>query len=197
MSFLTRKRSGQPASAVPQRNDPERPPLLLLVPDATSVCALRVLSFPDADSAGDYIRFWFPGERAARLSAFWALPAQAADSETEAVVLVRHPRDQGVVYTLSFATMDEALGAVRPEIGRGLRLRDVSLYYAAPVAITMDEAGDVSLIPSTPPAFKRPVYRRTEAHLAPRETRFEFMRRRRLELHAAPFAGFGSPPGRF
>lgn len=200
MRFRTKGQAAlRPAVLEDAELRPTHPPLIVLAPDASSICALRLLAFADNECVLEYLRFWYPGESATRLTAFWALPAPAESEATEAVILVRHARDRQLVYAASFSTMDEALAAVRTEIGKGLRLRDVSLYYAAPVSIEVTPAGVLQLLPPTPPAFERPVCRRGEAQPATQHhgRPFEAMRVRRFQPHAAPFGGFGSPPGRF
>lgn len=188
--------------------DDQRPPLLLLTTDAASSNARRMHSFADAESTADFIRFWFPPGAYSRISAFWALPAPPIDAEAETVVLIRHPSDPGLVYPFSFPTMELALEMVRSEIRRGLGIGNLAIYYAA--RVTFDAAPDDGLLvtPALSPQFERPAITPREATLGPWPFRaapeegflsraFNAVRLRRWTPRAAPFAGFGSPPGRF
>jgi len=181
-------------------------PLILLTPDASSLSARATLSFPDSDSAANHVAFWFPPESRATLSAFWALPVPPIFGDHEAIVLISHPHIPGLVYPFSFASMEEALEAVRAEVGRGLWIGRVAIYYAVPVTFQQSTDGTLSAEPVTPPPFRRPIFApsRFSAIIAPPPVEeslwsraFNAMRLRWWLPKAAPFAGFGSPPGRF
>jgi hypothetical protein len=184
------------------------PPLLLLTSDAASLTARRLHTFADADAAADFVRFWFPPDSRSGVTALWALPAATTDVTTEAIVLIRHPSDPELVYPFSFPAMEQALDMVRSEMRRGLRIGSVAIYYAARVTFDTAPDGDLLGTPFSPPQLERPALTARECTLRPTESRdwpnegilsraFHAMRFRRWSAHAPPFAGFGSPPGRF
>lgn len=194
----------EPATGV--ASEAQHSPLLLLTTDAASINARRLHSFADAESATGFIRFWFPPDSHKRIAAFWALPAPPIQANAEAIVLIRHPSDPGLVYPFSFPAMDEALCMARSEMRRGLRIGSFAIYHA--VRVAFDTAPDGHILPTVPPQFERPALTPREATLmssqlraAPEESivsrAFHAMRLRRWTWHATPFAGFGSPPGRF
>lgn len=204
------RRHSNPATApntVPAVQTPEaqHPPLLLLAA-AASLSARRLRSFDNATSAAEFVSFWFPRGNCSTVTAFWALPAPPRDAQaTEALVLIRHDSDAGLVYPFSFTNMEHALFALRAEVQRGLRLGDVSVYYAVRASFHVAPDDETVLTPPQAPAFERPapVVRAIGPSIlckppVPGEgiphRALETMRLRRWTRHAAPFAGFGSPP---
>jgi hypothetical protein len=162
-----------------------------------------VLSFLHSRSAAEYVGFWFPPESLAGISAFWALPAPPLSGPSEAVVLIRHSR-AGLAYTFSFASMEEALEAVRAEMRCGLPIGRIAIYHAVPVHFSSRDS-EVFVEPAAVPPFRRPpaVVSSFQRLVAPEpdisflSRAFNAMRLRWWLPRPAPFAGFGSPPGRF
>jgi len=190
-------------------SEPERPPLFLLANDATSLTARRLHVFGDASAAAEFVRFWFPPERRAGLTAFWALGAPPTTGVSESVVLIRDKANRDLVYPLSFNSMDRALREVCCEMARGLHIGRVAIYYGVPVSFEPAFDGAVIVTPAEPPACLKSVQERTgddtpaistdyrDLDDAVVDRAFEVVRQQRWTSHNAPFAGFGSPPGRF
>jgi hypothetical protein len=191
---------------------------MLLVSDAASLTTRRLHRFAGASEASDFVRFWFPPDKRGGLIAFWALSDQPLDTTFEVVVLVRDARDAGLVYPFSFLHIDAALDFVRDEWARGLDPALVSVAYAVPVSIERHpvEADAIWITPPSLPATLRPrprpvsetawSYRLDTPAVSERPEVFpddlidsvlRALRRRRWGVHPLPFAGFGSPPGRF
>jgi hypothetical protein len=184
--------------------EPERPPLILLANDAASLTARRIHSFPGSTSAGRFVEFWFPPEHRAGLVAFWALQEPAAGQDYEAVVLIRHESNRGLAYPLSFTSMERALATVRREMARGLHIGRVAIFYAVPVCFGQASGGAVTVTPDEPPVPQSVTEPPSVPEATPAilqdslfERAFRAIRLRAWGTHPAPFAGFGSPPGRF
>jgi len=134
------------------------PPLMLLVNDASGRASFKTHVFPDAESATDFVLYWFPNQSQGGIIAFWAM-TQAPDSgldgpsETapEAVVMIRDVTRDGVVYLFSFVDMEPAQAFLREEVRHGTDLGVMMLYWAVPVRLTADPWGKMILTPSVPP----------------------------------------------
>ena len=134
------------------------PPLMLLVNDASGRASFKTHVFPDAESATDFVLYWFPNQSQGGIIAFWAM-TQAPDSgldspsETapEAVVMIRDVTRDGVVYLFSFVDMEPARTFLREEARHGTDLGVMMLYWAVPVRLTADPWGKMVLTPSVPP----------------------------------------------
>jgi len=195
---------------------PELPPLVLLSDDAAGHSVRRMTCFADAIAACKHVQFWFPQAYRSRLTAFWALSARpkqdAEPLEAEALVLVRDPRDHGLVSPFSFLDMDSALDFVREEIRCGLDPALVLLYWAVPARIETTAFGELRVSPEQPPDIEKPmlVLWRESRPAAPQPAEkpkpgvegllqelARAMRPQPVESPAPAFQGFGSPEGRF
>ena len=114
--------------------------LLVLIPSEGGLY-FRLQAFLSVESATAYIEHHFPAQ-ADRIVAFWALHRpygpQGLDSTgepLEAVVMVRDIDRPGVVRLSSFVDMQSANAFVRAEAMRGLNLRLVLIFWAAPVRL--------------------------------------------------------------
>lgn len=204
--------------AVPETPAPPPMPLVLLAADAASPAARRLHRFPGTDAAAEFIRFWFPPEKRCGLIAFWSLHEAPMDADAEALVVIRDDRDPTLVYPFSFLDLPSAMAFAGHEAARGIDPSLVSIHYAVPVSIKTTQGHDdaISLTPPTPPAWPRPLRApRPETRWAYRidtpavsdapgllpedlvERVLQVLRFRRWGSQANPFAGFGSPPGRF
>lgn len=205
-----RRQPAQPAATAAADPRPtEHPPILLLAADAASLSARRLHSFPDAAAAAEFIAFWFPNGRRPGLTAFWALPGAPVDVDAEAVVLIHHCTNPQLFYSVSFTSMEGALEMARAEVARGLWLGRIAIFYAVAIQIDYDATGRPAVCPGEPPQFERPDCAQlgagtpaqsavpTIASDGLRDRAFDAVRLRRWMAHGTPFAGFGSPPGRF
>ncbi len=139
-----------------------RPRLMLLVHDAAGPGAYRLHTFEDAASAEAFVQFWFPPRFHHGILAFWAThgePVQQSDADggapAEAVILIRDEVRPGIVYPFSLSDMSMAHPWIAKEATRGLKLRQVLLYWAMPVRIGVDHWGRVRVTPREPPAVRR------------------------------------------
>jgi hypothetical protein len=198
---------------------PQPLPLVLLAADAASPAARRLHRFPGAAAAADFIGFWFPPEKRSGLIAFWSLPEAPLSVAAEALVIIRDERDPTLVYPFSFLDVRSAMAFAADEAGRGIDPACISITFAVPVEIESVFRADeeeIFLTPAVPPERPRPLRE------LPSETRWAYridtpavseepailpedlvervlnvLRFRRWGVQANPFAGFGSPPGRF
>jgi len=144
---------------------------MLLVCDAAGPAVRRLHTFPDPESAAEFIRFWYPPLHRRGIIAFWALPQRpdpalcpepgedegdGAGATGEAAVLIRDGKDPGLVCPFSFLDMEAALAFLREEVGRGLDLSLVQMYWAVPVAIESPQPELICFNPATPPVVRRP-----------------------------------------
>ena len=67
--------------------------------------------------------------------------------------MVRDLRRDGVVYLFSFTDIESAHAFLRDEVQHGTDLASMILYWAVPVRMAADSAGQMSLTPSAPPGF--------------------------------------------
>lgn len=195
----------------PETAEPEPArPFLILAPDACGPAARRLHTFPDSNSAADFIRFWFPACYRRGLAACWTLP-DGIEGPSEALVLVRDEADRDIVYPFSFSDMDGALSFAREEAESGLDLRRVLLLNVLPVNIKSSSEKVVEIFPPQQPQAPRPPEMPFIELIDGEEQtadglRYsddiaamvqEVLRVRRWAPRAEAFAGFGSPPGRF
>ena len=136
----------------------KKPPLILLTSDFGGLTALRIHRFEDAEAACEYIDLWHPQRAGSAVFPFWALPAEPSeewradrDEYGESVVLIRDDEREGVVYPFSFADLPTAWMFVRQEITSGLEFDKISIYWAVPVEIVLDDEDRARIRPDTPP----------------------------------------------
>lgn len=148
--------------------DGPRPRLMLLVHDAAGPGSYRLHVFEDAASAEAFVQLWFPSRFDHGILAFWAAleePVWRADPDEgappEAVILIRDEVRSGVVYPFSLSNMSMAQSWIAKEAARGLKLRQVLLYWATPVRISTDHWGRVRVTPRERPSLRRPVLLRS------------------------------------
>ena len=152
----------QPSPEPPQPAAPnfERPRLVLLVRDAAGPASYQLHSFEDETEAASFVQFWFPGDVANGVIAFWAShrepEVETSERPAEAVVLVRDETSSKSVCPFSFAGMDMAQSWVARESDRGLDLHPdhVLIYWAVPARISRDHWGRMHVWPSEPPALR-------------------------------------------
>src|SRR3990172_3554663 len=115
------QRPEQPAAEQPSPEPPvqrpaapnfERPRLVLLVRDAAGPASYQLHSFENEAEAASFVQFWFPGDVAHGVIAFWASHREpevmAGERPAEVVVLVRDETRSKSVCPFSFAGMDLA-----------------------------------------------------------------------------------------
>ncbi len=153
-SVAERKETAAKA-VVPEKGNP---PLMLLVNDASGRASFKTHVFDSAESATDFILYWFPNRSEGGIIAFWAMtqaPQFGLDSPSEtaaeALVMIRDVKRDEVVYLFSFVDMRSAHEFLREEVHHGTDLRLMMLYWAVPVRLTADPWGRMVLTPSTPP----------------------------------------------
>jgi len=159
MGWLARLSFGKGGTALAEaeREDAESmasgPPLMVLVNDASGRASFKTHVFDDAESATEWVRYWFPKEAADGMTAFWALTAQPEGGidAAEAVAMIRDTSRDGVVYLFSFVDMNSAQTFLRDEVTRGTKLDAMLLYWAVQVKRETDRWGKLILTPSTPP----------------------------------------------
>ena len=159
MGWLARLSFGKGGTALAEaeREDAESmasgPPLMVLVNDASGRASFKTHVFDDAESATEWVRYWFPKEAADGVTAFWALTAQPEGGieAAEAVAMIRDTSRDGVVYLFSFVDMNSAQTFLRDEVTRGTKLDAMLLYWAVQVKRETDRWGKLILTPSTPP----------------------------------------------
>ena len=130
------------------------PQLMVLVNDASGRASFKTHVFDDAESATEWVRYWFPIEAQDGITAFWAmteLPEGGTDSGAEPLVMVRDTSRDGVVYLFSFVDIDSAQAFLRDEVERGTNPDAMLLYWAVQVKREIDRWGKLTLTPSTPP----------------------------------------------
>jgi len=130
------------------------PPLMVLVNDASGRASFKTHAFENAESAIEWVRYWFPRESGDGLTAFWAMteqPEGGYDGDAEPVVMIRDTSRDGVVYLFSFVDIDSAQTFLREEVERGAKLDTMLLYWAVQVKRELDRCGKLTLTPSTPP----------------------------------------------
>lgn len=135
-----------------------KPPLVLLASDSGGLTALRIHRFEDAKAACEYVEFRNHRLIGGTVYPFWALPAEPSgtwragrDEPGEPVVLIRDDRREDIVYPFSFADLPTAWTFARQEIGRGLEFDKISIYWAVPVEIVLDDRGRARIRPDAPP----------------------------------------------
>ena len=133
--------------------------LMMLVSDASGLASFQLSVFSDSPPAVDFIRRSFGDRTDTGLIAFWATsdrpdvqPQLGANTDIEAIVMVRHEAGSEVVYPFSFVDIGTALSFVRYEMGRGLDPHLVMVYWAVPVQLVIPSSGEVTLSPEMPPA---------------------------------------------
>ena len=133
------------------------PPLLLLVPTVAGVSSYQLHSFPDGQSAADFISTLMTSYLRSRVHAFWAFqqetqfqPDERGRTRTEALVMIREGRGSDIVYPVSFIDIESALAFVRFELERGQDPSLVSVYWAACARVDEGSEG-VSVHPASAP----------------------------------------------
>ena len=130
------------------------PPLMVLVNDASGRASFKTHAFPDAESATEWVRYWFPMESEDTLTAFWAMTEQPEvdiDAPAEPLVLIQDNRHEGVVFLFSFVDISSANEFMREEVEHGTPADAMNLYWAVQVRRELDRSGKLTLTPSTPP----------------------------------------------
>ncbi len=131
------------------------PPLALLVPDVAGVTSFRLLRFPTADEAAEYIEVSLPASAISAVHAFWALqkePRAAEGASGEAMVLIRTAAESEMVYVVSFVDIQSAQSFARFEARRGMNIGLLMIYWAE--LVTVERNGDgLYLTPQSPPVY--------------------------------------------
>jgi len=130
------------------------PQLMVLVNDASGRASFKTHVFDDAESAIEWVRYWFPMDAEIGMTAFWAMtdrPESGPDSAAEPLVMIRDTSRDGVVYLFSFADIDSAQAFIRDEVERGTKPDAMLFYWAVQVKREIDRWGKLTLTPSTPP----------------------------------------------
>jgi len=164
MSWIDRLapfRKGGSAVAEAIREDPvngaakDSPPLICLVNDASGRASFKTHFFADAESATDFVQYWFPNQSEGGMIAFWAMTYEpldpSLDTPAEPLVMIRDLRRDGVVYLFSFSDAESAQAFLRDEVQHGTGLGLMMLYWAVPVRMTADPWGKMTLTPALPP----------------------------------------------
>jgi hypothetical protein len=164
MSWIDRLapfRKGGSAVAEAIREDPvngaakDTPPLICLVNDASGRASFKTHFFADAESATDFVQYWFPNQSEGGMIAFWAMTYEpldpSLDTPAEPLVMIRDLRRDGVVYLFSFSDADSAQAFLRDEVQHGTDLGSMMLYWAVPVRMAADPWGKMTLTPALPP----------------------------------------------
>jgi len=164
MSWIDRLasfRKGGSAVAEAIREDPvngaakDSPPLICLVNDASGRASFKTHVFADADSATDFVQYWFPNQSEGGMIAFWAMTYEPLDPSldvpAEPLVMIRDLRRDGVVYLFSFSDAESAQAFLRDEVQHGTDLGSMMLYWAVSVRMAADPWGKMRLTPSLPP----------------------------------------------
>jgi len=179
-----------------------KPPLVFLASDSGGLTALRLHRFQDAEAASEYIEFWHPERAGNTVYPFWALPTEPSEAwlaegenRGESVVLIRDEAREGVVYPFSFSDLPTAWMFVREEITRGLEYDKISIYWAVPVEIVLDDEGSATVRPDAPPPISSRVIVADAADLVI-ETKTTFVPKEPVEeAGPLPTADNGEPTG--
>ena len=152
-AVLEREGTPQPV-AVP---DDESPQLMILVNDASGMACFKMHIFPDAQSATDFVLYWFRDD-ADGFSAFWAMMEEPTSADgtpagaiAEPLVIIKDAQRVDVVYSFSFIDIESAQEFVRDEVESGTDAEQITLYWAVPVRLVADARGTSMLRPSVPP----------------------------------------------
>jgi hypothetical protein len=156
------------AATEPATPDSTQPRLMLLVHDAGAPASYQLHTFEDAPSAEEFVQFWFPSKIAHGVLAFWALhhkPERSSGSSeerpAEVVILIRDEARREIVYPYSLPDMEMASSWISKEVARGLDLRLVLMYWAAPAKITRNRWDKVRITPAKPPPAHEPLLLRS------------------------------------
>ncbi len=156
------------AATEPATPDSTQPRLMLLVHDAGAPASYQLHAFEDAPSAEEFVQYWFPSTMAHGVLAFWALhhkpalaPGSSEERPAEVVILIRDQARREIVYPYSLPDMEMARSWLFKEAARGLDLRFVLMYWAAPAKITRNRWDKVRITPAKPPPTYRPVLLRS------------------------------------
>ena len=164
MGWLSKIPFGKGGAAVAEaeREDPvstsnasSGPPLMVLVNDASGRASFKTHVFDDAESATEWVRYWFPMEIEDGPTAFWAMTEQPAggDADAEPLVMISDTSRDGVVYLFSFVDIGSARAFMRDEVERGTQPDTMFFYWAVQVKREIDRWGNLTLTPSTPPGI--------------------------------------------
>jgi hypothetical protein len=147
-------REEAPEPALPDNSSPQ---LMILVNDASGMACFKTHTFPDAQSATEFILYWFRHDTDG-FSAFWAMteePRSGVDTVSGAIaeplVMIKDAHRVDVVYSFSFVDIESAQAFARDEVGNGTDLGQITLYWAVPVRLATDARGETMLTPSVPP----------------------------------------------
>ncbi len=137
-----------------KRAGPTEPRDLLLLIPADGGLAFRLFAFAGEKAAAAYVaRLASPIDPRPRHIAFRALHSLGAPvsggEPPEAVVMVRDVSRAGTVNLYSFVDMESACAYLRQEGARGLDLRLVLVYWAAPVELALPD--EPALLPDGSP----------------------------------------------
>ncbi len=138
------------------------PPLMCLVSDASGRASFKTHTFADAESATDFVLYWFPNQSEGGIISFWAMTHEPtfglddpSESAAEPLVMIRDVTRDGVVYLFSFSDIESAQAFLREEVQHGTDLAAMMLYWAVPVRMEADPWGKMMLTPSLPPGTIR------------------------------------------
>ena len=138
------------------------PPLMCLVSDASGRASFKTHTFADAESATDFVLYWFPNQSEGGIISFWAMTHEpsfgldnSSESSAEPLVMIRDVTRDGVVYLFSFSDIESARAFLREEVQHGTDLASMMLYWAVPVRMEADPWGKMMLTPALPPGMKQ------------------------------------------
>ncbi len=148
--------------------DSTRPRFMLLVHDASAPASYQLQTFEDASSAEEFVQFWYPPKTEHGVIAFWALhrkpvrwQGSSEERPAEVVIMIRDSERREVVYPYSLPDLELARSWVMNVAARGLDLRLVLMYWAAPAKIGRNRWGHVRITPAEPPSARRPALLRS------------------------------------
>jgi len=135
-----------------------KPHLMMLAADASGLASFKLLTFPSAETAIEYIQRSFGDRSDTGLIAFWGMterpvvsPQPGAETALEVMVMVRDDLRNDVVYPFSFTDIETAHDFVKHELHRGLDPAHVLLYWAVPVQLGITADGEMGLFPKAAP----------------------------------------------
>jgi hypothetical protein len=137
----------------------DSPPLICLVNDASGRASFKTHVFADAESATDFVQYWFPNQSEGGMIAFWAMTYEpldpSLDAPAEPLVMIRDLGRDGVVYLFSFSDVESAQAFLRDEVQHGTDLGSMMLYWAVTVRMAADPWGKMMLTPAVPPGAEQ------------------------------------------
>ena len=137
--------------------DDKSPQLMVLVNDASGMACFKTHTFPDAQSATDFLLYWFRDDTDG-FSAFWAMTEEPTRDDgtpaaviAEPLVIIKDAERADVVYSFSFVDIESAQEFVRDEVDSGTDAEQITLYWAVAVRLATNAQGQSMLRPSVPP----------------------------------------------